>query len=207
MTHDHRDKLKNTLMHMDRRSFIGLLSSVAAAYPMASLAALREPSKADGETPDNSLAEPWLTLAAVQQHLFPADEDSPGASDINAIGYLQNMMQAPDIDQEEKDFIQQGVGWLNGIARKQTSMAFIKLDEKAREQVLRSIEKSRAGERWLSLMLSYLLEALLSDPVYGGNPDGIGWDWLQHQPGFPTPPADKKYYRLAQRHTFRRTRA
>ena len=50
---------------------------------------------------------------------------------------------------------------------------------------------------WLSLLLTYLLEALLADPVYGGNPGGIGWQWLAHQPGFPTPPADKTWYKLA----------
>jgi len=33
--------------------------------------------------------------------------------------------------------------------------------------------------------------------VYGGNPDGIGWKWLEHQPGYPTPPADKSWYKLA----------
>jgi gluconate 2-dehydrogenase gamma chain len=48
----------------------------------------------------------------------------------------------------------------------------------------------------LSLLLYYIFEALLSDPVYGGNPGGIGWQWLEHQPGFPRPPADKIYGNL-----------
>ncbi len=68
-----------------------------------------------------------------------------------------------------------------------------------REALLRRIEQSRAGGNWLSLLLTYLLEALLADPVYGGNPDAIGWRWLEHQPGFPTPPADRTWYRLAAR--------
>jgi gluconate 2-dehydrogenase gamma chain len=62
---------------------------------------------------------------------------------------------------------------------------------------LREIEQSRAGRNWLSLLLTYLLEALLADPVYGGNPDGIGWTWLEHQPGYPAPPRDKSWYKLA----------
>ena len=32
------------------------------------------------------------------------------------------------------------------------------------------------------------------DPVYGGNPDGIGWKWLMHPPGFPRPPKGKTYH-------------
>lgn len=205
MNEPRHPSLKNSLSNLDRRHFMALLSSAAAAFPLASLAARREQAGMQGR--EQALAEPWLTLAAVQQHLFPAEHDSPGASDIRAIDYLQNMMQAPDIDDEEKNFIQQGVSWLNDIARKGKSAAFVALDEEHREQVLRSIEKSRAGERWLSLMLSYLLEALLSDPVYGGNPDGIGWQWLEHQPGFPAPTENKIYYKLAQRHSFKRTRA
>ena len=41
------------------------------------------------------------------------------------------------------------------------------------------------------------VEALLADPVYGGNFDQTGWRWLSHQPGFPRPSADKTWYRLA----------
>ena len=44
-------------------------------------------------------------------------------------------------------------------------------------------DETRWGRAWLSLLLYYIFEALLSDPVYGGNPDGIGWQWLEHQPG------------------------
>ena len=198
-------EMRHHLPAMDRRAFITLLSSLAASYPLAGLASKREQASDDKIT--QKLVDPWLTLDAVQQHLLPAEQDSPGARDIHALHYLQSMLQAPDIDKEEKSFIHQGAGWLNDIAQKQQSARFIQLDDSDREQVLRSIEKSRAGERWLSLMLSYLLEALLSDPVYGGNPDGIGWKWLQHQPGYPTPPQEKMYYKLASRHTFRRTRA
>jgi gluconate 2-dehydrogenase gamma chain len=40
------------------------------------------------------------------------------------------------------------------------------------------------------------MEALLTDPAYGGNPGGIGWRWLQHVPGYPRPPMDKIYPEL-----------
>ena len=50
--------------------------------------------------------------------------------------------------------------------------------------------------RWLSTLITYTLEALLSDPLYGGNTNGIGWKWLGHDPGNPRPSADKIYGRL-----------
>jgi gluconate 2-dehydrogenase gamma chain len=52
------------------------------------------------------------------------------------------------------------------------------------------------GKQWISTILRYILEALLTDPIYGGNPNAIGWKWLDHQPGFPRPPANKRYYLL-----------
>ena len=82
------------------------------------------------------------------------------------------------------------------LSRDEYRRCFVELDELQRESVLRIIEQSEAGRNWLSLLLTYLLEALLADPVYGGNPDGLGWKWLEHQPGYPTPPQDKSWYKL-----------
>ena len=130
--------------------------------------------------------DPWKTLAEVQEHMFPAAADAPGASDIGAIVYLHNTIENPAADGEDREFLFNGVGWLNDLAREKTGHAFVALDEQQKETLLRQIEESRAGRNWLSLLLTYVLEALLADPVYGGNPDGIGWKWLEHQPGYPT---------------------
>lgn len=59
--------------------------------------------------------------------------------------------------------------------------------------MLKKISQSRAGENWLSLLLYYLLESLTLDPIYGGNTDGMGWQWLGHQAGFPRPVQGKTY--------------
>ena len=184
---------------LSRREFItrlAALGSLAAAYPAAALARLRSNAVADSEA-EWLDQEPWKTLAAVQQHLFPATEDSPGASDFKAIVYLRNSIENPAADGEDKAFIVNGVEWLNDLSRERFQRPFSAFDEAERETVLRLIEQSRAGRNWLSLLLTYLLEALLADPVYGGNPGGMGWKWLAHQPGFPTPPQHKTWYRLA----------
>jgi len=184
---------------LSRREFItrlAVLGSLAAAYPAAALARFRSNAVAGSEA-DWLDQEPWKTLAAVQQHLFPATEDSPGASDFKAIVYLRNSIENPAADGEDKTFIVNGVDWLNDLSRERFQRPFSAFDEAERETVLRLIEQSRAGRNWLSLLLTYLFEALLADPVYGGNPGGVGWKWLAHQPGFPTPAQDKTWYRLA----------
>ena len=189
---DHRDGIS-------RREFLNrltLLGSLLAGFPAAALAQSRSEAHAH-QPPDWLNDEPWKTLAEVQEHMFPASADTPGASDIQAIVYLHNTIENPAADGKDREFLFNGVGWLNDLTREKTGLPFVDLDEQQKERLLRQIELSRAGRNWLSLLLTYVLEALLADPVYGGNPDGIGWKWLEHQPGYPTPPADKSWYKLA----------
>jgi len=182
-------------LELSRRQFIRILATAIAAYPLSSLAEKRQ-LNSNKSTLVNNIQEPWLTLSVVQEHLFPSENDSPGASDIQALAYLRAMMATPDFEIEDAQLIHNGVGWLNDLSKSEYSRKFVQLDTDSKEKILRRIESSRAGSRWLSMLLTYLLEALLTDPVYGGNPNGIGWSWLQHQPGFPTPSEEKKYFKL-----------
>jgi len=151
---------------------------------------------------ESSLKQPWLTISEVQNHLFPRvgnlveKDSSPSAKDINAIGYLQLILNTPDADQDEREFVIKGTTWLDGMANNMIGKPFIKLNKDERERVLRKISESESGESWLSTLLRYIFEALLTDPVYGGNSHQIGWQWLEHQPGFPRPPTNKKYWML-----------
>lgn len=192
---------------IDRRTFLHRLTVVAgllAAYPGSAIAALRQRVAGDTEAAHWRAEDPWKTLDAVQQHLFPAGADVPGAGDIGALRYLHDAVDNPDADGDDRAFIVDGVSWLNELTQSEYGQPFVALDDTQREAALRRLEQSRAGRNWLSLLLTYLLEALLADPVYGGNPNGIGWDWLQHQPGYPAPPPDKVWYRIGRRVDFNR---
>jgi len=137
------------------------------------------------------------TVSAVQEHLFPESPDSPGAADINAARYLEWAITAPGIDPDTRNTIVNGLGRLQDASVERFDVLFIGLNDEQRDLLLRYLaDKTRWGRGWLSLMLYYIFEALLSDPVYGSNPDKIGWRWLEHQPGFPAPPAYKIYGRL-----------
>jgi len=186
---------------ISRRDFLkrlGLLGSLAMTYPVALLAGLRA-SNTSNKQPGWANEHPWKTIAAVQETLFPPGEDVPGASDINAIVYLHRAIENPDADGEDREFIYKGVGWLNDLTQERHTKDYLQLSEEEQEKIVHTIVQSRSGRNWVSLLLTYILEALLADPVYGGNPKGIGWQWLEHQPGFPTPPADKTWDRLLQR--------
>jgi len=180
-----------------RRSFLAamlsLLTGLIAPKPCL--------SKLDMQANDQVLlladkfSEPQrAVLKAVQLQLFPADGDGPSAADINALAYLEWALTDPDnIEDGDKVFIIKGIGWLEALSQQTHAKSFVKLSMPQQQKMMQTISKSKAGDNWMSLLIYYLLEALLLDSVYGGNPDGIGWQWLGHQPGFPRPTTTKNY--------------
>ena len=140
--------------------------------------------------------DPWPVLEVVLNHLLPSEPDSPGAAEINALDYLRFVVGDPKVDGEEREFILQGVSWLEELARQRHPDGFMALDEVAREELLQQIAGSAAGENWLATLLTYLFEALLTAPAYGGNPGGVAWRWLAYIPGFPLPGPGTRYMDL-----------
>ncbi len=176
-----------------------VLKSAAGATGMIALPAFSFGSKAQTSLAKLTQADPWLTLDATLTHLLPASSTGPSASEINALPYLYQVMTVQPTSQQEKDFIIKGVGWLNGFANSEYSKSFVQLSFDEKELLLRGISRSRAGENWLNTLLSYIFEAMLTPPAYGGNPKGIGWQWLGHQAGFPLPEKGQRYFELPPR--------
>jgi gluconate 2-dehydrogenase gamma chain len=135
----------------------------------------------------------WNTLVAIQDVLFPSEENSPGARDVNAAGYFQWVISDPLLDPEEAAFRKNGIIWIEETAVENRNKSFVELDEEAKEKVLRYAENYSWGESWISATLLHIFEALLSDPIYGGNTDERGWKWLNYTPGIPRPTKGKIY--------------
>ncbi|RMF88348.1 MAG: gluconate 2-dehydrogenase subunit 3 family protein [Nitrospirae bacterium] len=173
---------------LSRRAFLAALAAGAAtvAVPGCTPRGRRTPAAA-AAAPGPQAADPWPTLAAVHRRLWPDDGHGPGAEEIRATPYLRQRLAEPDFDPEERRFLLQGAGWLEELARKEEGAPFPDLPPERADRLLRRIQRSEAGERWLSSLVTYVVEALLADPVYGGNPGGVGWSWLRHVPGFPRP--------------------
>ncbi len=76
---------------IDRRVFVTRLSvllAAAAELPRPASAG----SVADPNTEAPSKDEPWPTLSAVHDHLFPTTPDAPVALEINATAFLLTQM-------------------------------------------------------------------------------------------------------------------
>lgn len=179
---------------MDRRRFLFSISaSIAAtsALPFTILGAMQSVQAAVIQRPPTiaglTLAQ-WDVIALIQEHLLPSESRSPGAKEINALSYFQSVLTDPRHDPADNRFLLRGLNVIEAEAQKKWQRHFSTLDPRQRELNLRDYEKTRYGSSWLNMLLDYLMEALLTDPVYGGNPKGIGWKWLHHTPGFPRPP-------------------
>lgn len=188
---------------MDRRSFLTtsagsmLVASAPFLFATNSWADAKETIIHSKKITGTGLnRRQWKTIVAVQEHLFPSEKNSPGASDVNAKAFFYAVLSDANRDDEDRKLVKEGLITLQDICWKKYKQTFIELKHGLREEALRAFEKTANGTAWLMTVLGYIFEALLTDPVYGGNPDGIGWKWLDHQPGFPRPTIDKRYYLL-----------
>ena len=127
--------------------------------------------------------KPFKVIEAVQEVLFPKGLQAPSASEFGATNYLLTVSTNSSFWADDLKFLVFGADM---FINEETD--FFTMTPKEKEESLRDfVESNPKGERWVSLLLFYTLEALLSDPLYGGNKNELGWKWLKHNTGQPQP--------------------
>ncbi len=132
-------------------------------------------------------AKETQVLLHLAYHLFPHSQIGPGSVDLHIAGYLHFVLNDKRIMKEDKDYFLKGGYWLEESAYEVYEASFINLNKEQKESLLQRVVTERWAENLIYTSLTYIFEALLSAPVYGSNIDSIGWDWLEHNPGFPQP--------------------
>jgi len=130
---------------------------------------------------------PLQTIVVVQRDLFTDNLPTMNTQDVSAGIYLSNILSHSRVRDEDKEFIKDGAKWLNEEAIDKYEKIYEKLSPKQRDKVLKEIVESDWGESWLAMIMTYIMEAMLGDPIYGGNVDESGWKWLNHVGGTPRP--------------------
>ena len=153
---------------MNRRIFLVLGSSVTVASAFFGFFGDKKEDK-------------WRVLQSVQNHLFPKQGNFPDAESISSVRYLKMVSRDDSFDQKDLEFIFEGLNVLQDRGWK-TMLAHDK-----KEKILETFAQTNFGENWISTLLNYTLEAVLSDPIYGGNSHQKGWRSLEHHPGIPRP--------------------
>jgi len=170
----------------------GLICGLALA-PSALLTACQS-------NPARSQDETWSTLDALYRHLLPTDDQGPDWREVGTLDYLRANIGF--FEPERRDFLLGKTGELNALASTRYGRRFGSLAAAERESLLRQLSANSDWRGWLARHLDIVFDSLLADPIYGGNIEQAGWRWLAHQPGFPTPPADKRWFYLRDRQYF-----
>jgi gluconate 2-dehydrogenase gamma chain len=173
-----------------RRKFVKILGSASAL----ALVFFNSCKRAILQPTNYALsANQKAVLEEVHEHLFPEEDHRPGARQINSVEYVIKNLSDPQVKDYNKRLILYGTNWTEETSKKLFQKSFIELQHSEKETVLLDIGNFTNGEKWLSNNISYIMEALLADPIYGVNTEQVGWNWLKHKPGFPRPDNRTKY--------------
>ena len=178
---------------LSRKEFLRslLIIGVAANIPFLTSCETKEDLEFFDCTPISP--EQLKVLQAVQLVLFPKEGNGPSALQVNAdkwIVYVLNDVREP---QREKDFIVEHLEGLNQLSKETYKVSYDLLSRDRQEDLLELFFEEKFRKRWGSRMLILIFEALLLDPLYGVNPNNIGWKWLNHNPGVPRPNEKNRY--------------
>ena len=177
---------------LSRKKFIKslILTGVAVQIPWLNSCSTEE------ETINNCaplIDHQFKTVRAVQDILFPNDGNGPSARDLNAAPYLVWILNDSRLDPDENNYIIERIDELEAYSKDKYGDYFYRLSLRNQEEIIAFISEESWGNRFLSRLLTYILEALLLDPAYGSNTNEVGWEWLNHNPGQPRPKKEILY--------------
>lgn len=139
-------------------------------------------------------SEQSTILDCVLITFFPNDGNGPSANDINAFGYIMWVLDdSLNRKTSENQFIIDGILKLDTRSLEMYQTSFIELDSKKQAKVIDAHTTNKQTRKWCAAIISLIFEALLLDPIYGGNVNEKGWEWLNHTPGFPRPSEKNRY--------------
>ena len=124
-----------------------------------------------------------LVLDEVLNIIFPNTSTMPGAKEFKALEYLIKNISHKTFDNEDKTLILDGTKDFIG-----SFPEFLTLNNNEKKELIFEIIKNSAyAKSWVSKITYYGIEAMFSDPIYGGNFNQIAWKSVNHAVGIPQP--------------------
>ena len=149
------------------------------------------------------------TVAAIFAILIPSDEDGPGATEAEAVTFIDRQLagfygqaqhwymkgpfpagaatQGYQSEHPPAQLYRLGLRELDLYCERDFGVPFRGLSEDDRHSVLEGLDNEEieftdvSAKTFFDLMLENVIEGFFSDPIYGGNRDLIGWRYV----GFP----------------------
>ncbi|MBP7770168.1 MAG: gluconate 2-dehydrogenase subunit 3 family protein [Aliarcobacter sp.] len=124
-----------------------------------------------------------IVLDEVFNIIFPKTSTMPSAKEFKALEYLLKNISAKAFDDEDKTFILEGTDVFIG-----SFPEFLTSDKNQKKKLIfEIIQNSAYAKSWISKLSYYGIEAMFSDPIYGGNFNKSGWNSVFHFVGIPRP--------------------
>ena len=124
-----------------------------------------------------------LILEEILNIIFPKTNTMPSAQEFEALKYLVKNISHKSFDNDDKVLIIDGTKDFHN-----SFPEFLTLKEEEKKELIFSIiKKSQYAKSWISKLSYYGIEAMFSDPLYGGNLKEMGWNSINHNIGYPRP--------------------
>src|SRR5215203_2754884 len=125
------------------------------------------------------------TVAALFDQMFPADENSPSASEIGAVAYLDRALVGPYEDDVEDYRL--GLAALDRAANTLHGANFADLSAEHQDEMVGKLERGElpdfrmpTQQHFFEKLHRHMREGLFADPAHGGNRQKRGWRFLGH---------------------------
>lgn len=132
-------------------------------------------------------------MRIIQDILLPNDEYGPGALDVLADRYFIWVLQGHFLYPDDEKALFDGFEHFNSFMKEEGVVDFAEMDRSGQEMVIAEYATNSKGKFWFGKILLLCFEAMFADPVYGCNPDGIGYQWINYTPGAPRPTAQTRF--------------
>ena len=128
--------------------------------------------------------EELRTVCAIFERLFPSDENSSGAQQIGAHRYLDRALAGAY--ERELNTYRLGLEAINRASISKFSQRFEDCNSSDQDALLTELEAGTlpdfvlpSQQSFFNVLVKHLREGLFSDPMYGGNKDKLGWQFMQ----------------------------
>ena len=131
----------------------------------------------------NITSNSLIVLDEVLNIIFPKTKNMPSAKEFKALEYLTKNISEKCFDDEDKTLIISGTkDFISSFPE-----FFTSTKEEKKNLIFQIIKDSQYAKSWISKLTYYGIEAMFSDPIYGGNFNQIGWKSTNHPIGIPRP--------------------
>ena len=125
------------------------------------------------------------TAEAIFERMFPADANSPGATEIGVLAYVDQALSGPY--QTHQETYRMGLVGLDQAAQRAYGLSFANCQTDQQDTLLAQFQQGNLPDFhtppqkvFFAMLREHLQEGLFADPAYGGNVNKRGWQVLGH---------------------------